>query len=263
MKKLNISGQKIFITARILLGLLFFKYFIDLTLDSKHVFFSFSSPHHNLIALLFGVIGSTLAVLFIAGFKRRLVALGMCVLLTVFIYFSQFSSNVSLGYLSYLLLVLCFVPEGEQWKHNPDWKFPRDLMWLLWIITAISYFESGIDKLRNPYWSEGGAVVQLMKYTIAAKDNWITRFILDKEIIARFMNWFTIGIDLAFGLCFFFLPLRLIVWALMVFLHIGVLFTMQIYHISYGMIIFHLFLLVDLEFVLTPKWLKKCTSSIS
>ena len=263
MNKLNITGQKIFVIARFLLGILFFKYFIDLVLDSKHVFFSFSSTYQNLIALAFGVVGSTLAALLAVGFKRRLVSLFLCLLLTVFIYFSQFSSNVSLGYLSYLLLILCFVPEGERWNANPDWHFPRDLMWLLWIITAISYFESGVDKLRNPYWSEGGAVAQLLKYTIAAKDNWLTRFILEQEILTRFMNWFTIGIDLAFGLFFLFLPLRLIVWALMVFLHIGVLLTMQIYHISYGMIIFHLFLLVDLEFVLTPKWLKKCTLSTS
>jgi hypothetical protein len=259
MININYSEQKLFIVSRFLLGILFFKYFIDLIFDHNYVYFSFISEYNNDIAMAFGAVGSALSFLFAFGFRRRLVGALLSLTLVTFIFFSQFSGNVSLGYLSYLLLILTFVPEGESWNNNPNWKFPRDLMWVLWIITGISYFESGIDKLRNPYWIEGGAIVQLLKYTIAAKDNFITRFILDHEFIASFMNWFTIGIDIAFGLLFFFLPFRLILWVLMVFLHIGILFTMQLYHISYGMIIFHLFLLVDRDFVIPHWWRKKAS----
>ena len=248
-----LTEQRIFIIARILLSVLFFKYFFDLILDRDFVFFSFTWAHTSTLAMAIGITGSVLSLLLGLGILRRWASGLLCLLLLSFIYFSQFSGNVSLGYLSFLLLVMVFVPAGESWNSARDWKFPQDLMWVLWIVTGISYLESGIDKLRNPYWSEGIAINQLLNFTIAANDNFLTDFIKKHAILGQIINWYTIAVDLAFGLFFVFSKARWVLWMMMVALHIGVLLTMQIYYISFGMLIFHFFLVVDKEFIFSKK----------
>lgn len=248
-----LTEQRVFITARLLLGILFFKYFFDLILDRNFVFFSLTWANTSYLAVAIGVTGSVLALMLGLGFCRRWAAGLLCLLLLIFIYISQFSGNVSLGYLSFLLLVLVFVPTGETWNSVNSWKFPRDLMWVLWVVTGISYLESGIDKLRNPYWSKGIAINQLLNYTIAASDNFLTDFIKKHLILGQIINWYTVTIDLLFGLFFLIARARWILWLLMVALHIGVLLTMEIYYISFGMLVFHLFLVVDQEFIFPKK----------
>lgn len=247
----QILSARLFITARISLGILLAVYWIQLIQDRDAVFFIVPFKSEAMAAAIIGGFGALLAMLLAAGVFRRLASFLSSILLVGFVWISPFVANVSIGYLTFLLLLLAFVPQGESWREAnlkaSNWKFPDHLFWALWIVIALSYTESGIDKILHPTWRSGEAITQLFNYSLAVKKNVFTDFIANHSFVAQWLTWGTMGLETIFALSLVLKKTRLILWVAMVALHLSIMSTMAIYYISFGMLILHVFLISRID----------------
>lgn len=256
----KISSVRIFIIGRFSLGLLLCVYWFQLFQDRNVVFFTFSATSQPTVAGSIGALGLAMGALIAVGVCRRALCFLSAILMVMFIWFSPFVANVSIGYLTFLLLVLSFVPEGERWfpslnierdlnGNEIEWEMPEYLFWVIWIVGAVSYTESGIDKILHPVWRSGDAVNQLFNYSLAVKENFISDYIAEQPIVAKLMTWGVIALETVFVISLFFKRVRWMFWLAMVILHLSIMSMMAIYYISFGMLVFHAFMISRLDLV--------------
>jgi len=153
-------------------------------------------------------------------------------------------SNPSIPYIGLLLLLMVIIPKGEplSLKGKPkDWEMPLLIPVTAWILMAIGYSFSGIDKLFSPSWQDGSAMTHLLNNPLA-RDNFIRNIMLMlPEWSLKLMTWGVVIAEISF------LPLclcrkgRFIAWSIMVFMHLGIMMVVSFADLSIGMLMIHLF----------------------
>lgn len=160
-------------------------------------------------------------------------------------------SNPGIPFIGWLLLCCAAIPKGEPLslfsKVNTDWELPTIIWYGAWIIMALGYTLSGIDKFSSPSWRDGSAMVHLLNNPLAR--DWGLR-----EFLLSCPNWllhlFTWGILL---LEILFLPLVAIkytrkwTWLMMIAMHLGILLVVDFADLTCGMLMIH-------WFTFDPEW---------
>jgi predicted DCC family thiol-disulfide oxidoreductase YuxK len=153
-------------------------------------------------------------------------------------------SNPSIPYIGLLLLLLAIIPKGEPLafkERSKDWQMPLMIPIVAWILMAVGYTFSGIDKLFSPSWQDGTAMLHLLENPLA-RDNFLRDIMLILPLwLLKLMTWGVIIAEITF------LPLclcargRLIAWSIMVLMHIGIMMVVSFADLSIGMLMIHLF----------------------
>lgn len=120
-----------------------------------------------------------------------------------------------------------------------------------WVVAAIAYLHAGIFKLKTPMWIDGSAIHGFLTsnhlvYSWLARPQgefWLT--------LAKGLTWFTLLAEVAPFFLLFVPRGRFVAWVLMTMLHLGVLATMNLFQVSFGMLIFQFFLW-------DPRWSARC-----
>jgi hypothetical protein len=188
--------------------------------------------------------------LFAAGIRRR--ALGLVLwyawaCLMERLYFLPIPSD---GYVGWLLLASCLIPAGESWRRDAAagrFEVPREIVLGAWLVLAVSYTASGIDKLASPSWTAGDAVAIVLRGPIAgAWGAWLVEHVPPGWF--QLATWGALALECGYiGLCLW--PAgRRFAWTGAVAMHAGVLALLQIESVAIAMLIFH-------GFVFDPRWL--------
>lgn len=184
------------------------------------------------------------------GFLRRVAALWVWFGLTSYATYNVFLSAPQTGYVGWLLLMLACIPSGEGGgfhRRAEYWSIPRWTVTLTWILVALTYTASGIDKLRSPEWQDGSAL-SLIYASPLARENLLVRFLESAPALVLGLTTFlSLCAEALNGLLLPFRLGRLVAWASMTALHLGCLATLSITSVSLGMLCMQLFLLLGVQ----------------
>jgi predicted DCC family thiol-disulfide oxidoreductase YuxK len=153
-------------------------------------------------------------------------------------------SNPSIPYIGLLLLLIAIIPKGEplSFKERPrDWQMPIMVPIVAWVLMAVGYTFSGIDKLFSPSWQDGSAMLHLLENPLA-RDNFLRDLMLYlPQWVLKLMTWGVLIAEITF------LPLclcrrgRFIAWSIMVLMHIGIMMVVSFADLSIGLLMLHIF----------------------
>lgn len=214
------------------------------------IFWISDSPTTVTIVLLVLMLCSAL---FTVGYGRRVCAVIIWFGLACLFNRNVLTSNPSLPYVGLILILSVMVPVGEplsfRGKENFDWRFPRALFWVAWILLAVGYTFSGVVKLQSPSWVNGDAMRMLLENPLA-RPGWIRDlFLVMPPFVLKLMTWSVLALEIVFLPLSAFSKGRAWAWTLMLGMHVGIVLMIDFADLSLGMIMIHLF-------TFDPAWLK-------
>lgn len=194
-----------------------------------------------------------LALLFLLGIQRRLVALLLWYGWVCLFDRNNLISNPGIPFVSWILLCCAVIPAGEPLalfsRRNDSWEFPKLLFIGAWAIMAVSYTISGIDKLQAPSWANGSAVYHLLENPLAR--DWDLRlfFLSLPAGVLKTMTWAILTLEVIFLPLAIFRQTRFAAWLLMIGMHLGILLLVDFADLTVGMLMIH-------WFTFDARWLK-------
>lgn len=178
------------------------------------------------------------------GFYRRISSLILWYGWACLFHQNNLILNPGLPMVGWLLLALAIIPKGEGWgieKGNTNWYMPPILYWGAWIIAGVAYTISGIDKAMAPSWQDGSAITHLLNNPLA-RDYYIRDFLLSTpEFFRQILTWFTLALEIFFGLLVIFSRTRMLAWFMIMAMHIGILMVVDFPDLTLGVMMLHLF----------------------
>lgn len=187
------------------------------------------------------------ALLFAAGIARRSAALLLWFGWACLFNRNNLISNPSIPYVGLLLLFCALLPAGESGK-NARWEFPIWIWRAAWALLVIGYAFSGWAKLHSPSWIDGSALGHVLDNPLARPGLARDMMLSLPDFALPALTWGTLALEL---LC---LPMSLhrvtrpLAWLAMTALHAGIVACVDFADLSFGMLMFHLFLF-------DPDWL--------
>lgn len=164
-------------------------------------------------------------------------------------------ANPGIPYVGWLLLVCAVVPRGEPLSFGgtrEGWHLPRVLYIGAWLLMAVGYTISGIDKWMAPSWRDGTAIVHLLENPLA-RDTWLREWMLSWPLgLHRAMTWSILAMEMLFLPLALFARTRIIAWGGMMLMHLGILCIVDFADLTIGMLMIHVFTLEE-------RWLKPNT----
>lgn len=187
------------------------------------------------------------AVLFAIGLYRRAAALVLAFGSACLYNRNNLIDNPSIAFIGALLLLCACVPPGEalSFARRGDrerWFFPAWAFRAAWILMAVGYSFSGLDKLLTcPSWRDGSALTHVLELPLARPGALRDLFLASPDLARRSATWLAVGLEAAF------LPLclhprtRRLAWLAAVGMHLGVLVLISFAELTVGMLLVHAF----------------------
>ncbi|MFN0031087.1 MAG: HTTM domain-containing protein [Flavobacteriales bacterium] len=212
---------------------------------------TFDTPFQTQV---FVIAMAMLSALLAIGIGRRWVALLLWLGWVMLFNRNNFISNPSMPFVGWLLLVMAVVPHGESFallpKKKADWQMPRILLYGAWIIMALSYTISGIDKLNAPSWCDGSGMRHLLENPLARNSDLRTMLLNAPEVVLQIFSYIVLAIEITFLPLCLFAKGRKWAWTLMVALHLSILVVVDFADLTIGMMMIHVF-------TYDPSWFRK------
>lgn len=159
---------------------------------------------------------------------------------------NNYTTNPSLPFIGWLLLLLSVIPNGEYLslkpRSKPNWEMPKIIIEASWYCLGLSYLISGIDKLKNSIsWQDGSALKMILE-TLPARQNDLTETLLHQTSLLSFLTWMFLISEILFFPMILFKKLRKWPWLLMTLNQMGIMFVFNMPSLTLGMLLFHIFL---------------------
>ncbi len=220
----------------------------EASLNLTHGFFPnilnhFDDPWMIKCFLLLAVL---LAILFTMGIKRQWAGIFLWYVWVCLFDRNNLISNPGIPFVGWLLLCSAFIPPGEPWSWNKkarkeNWEFPKILFVGAWIIMALSYTLSGLDKMMAPSWQDGTAIFHLLENPLA-RDWWFREALLLLPMpVLKLMAWGILALEILFLPLAIFGKTRKWVWLTMILMHLGILLVIDFADLTLGMLMIHWF----------------------
>ncbi len=197
-----------------------------------------------LAVTLFVVCMAVLSFFVMIGFNRRVASLLLWYGWACLFHQNNLILNPGLPMVGWLLLALALIPNGEGWgvgKEDKEWAMPAVLFWGAWIIVGVAYTISGIDKAMAPSWQDGTAITHLLNNPLA-RDYFLRDFFLwMPEAFRQALTWFTLALEIGFGVLALFSKTRKWAWCMIMIMHLGILLIVDFPDLTLGVIMLHLF----------------------
>src|SRR5687768_3779180 len=202
-------------------------------------------------------VAAAAALAFAAGWRDRLMAFWMWLVLASLFVRNPLIANPSLPYVGFMLLAHLFVPAAPygsvkaRGRTDPDagWALPRSVFLAAWVVLALSYTYSGYTKLLSPSWVAGDNISFVLQNPLARA--WLLRdfFLWLPPIFLTLLTWTVLYVELLFAPIALWSRARPWVWAIMLLIQFGFLFLLNFADLTIGMLLFHLF-------TFNPDWIK-------
>ena len=193
------------------------------------------------------------SLLFTIGYRRQIVSAFLWYGWVCLFDRNNLISNPGIPFVGWILLCCIFIPSGEPLSlftpKKTNWEFPKIIFSGAWVIMALSYTISGIDKLNSPSWRDGTAIIHLLNNPLAR--NLPTRdfFLSLPPAILHFLTWSILFIEIAFAPLSIWVKSRKWIWLAMIFMHLGILLIVDFADLTLGMLMIH-------WFTFDARWLK-------
>ena len=202
---------------------------------------------------LVALVGLSLA--FAVGFQRRLAALLLWYGAACVFNRNNLILNPSLPYVGALLLFAAVIPSGEPGSVDrrvaakpPEWFMPAGVIAGAWVLLALGYTFSGLDKLiHSPSWRDGSALTHVANLPLARPGPARDLLLGLPDSLRALLTWGSLGLEVLF------LPLcawrrtRGLAWTAMVGMHLGILAVIDFADLTWGMLMVH-------AFTVDPRW---------
>jgi len=220
----------------------------DPTLNFTHGLFPnvlvyFNSPLQIELFIMF-MMG--LSLLILTGFYRRTASVLLWIGWASLFHQNNLISNPSIAMVGWLLLALVLIPINEPLsqgsKSEKEWSMPYIIFWGAWIVSAIAYTLSGVDKLMSPSWQDGTAIIHLLNNPLS-REWMLTDFLRTlPESILHLFSWFALLLEISFGFLALFSKTRIFAWFMVLAMHISILFVVDFADLTLGVLMLHLFI---------------------
>lgn len=157
-------------------------------------------------------------------------------------------SNPSLPYIGLLLLFCALLPPLKRWK------FPPILFHVAWLLLAVGYTFSGVVKCFSPSWLDGTAMLHVVNNPLARPGIFRDAFLALPLWAIKLSTWGSLALEVSFVLLCLHRKTRLWAWLITSGMHLGILLLIDFADLSFGMLMFHLF-------VFDPRWLPARTKT--
>ena len=199
------------------------------------------------------VLGACLSVLFAIGLWDRVAAVMLWYLGTCLVDRNPLIMNPALPYLGWLLLAHALLPRTAYGSFSRDhddgrWRMPSDLYTVGWILMAVGYTYSGLNKLGSPSWLDGSALARILASPLARPGLLRDALIHMPAGFLRFASWGALALEIGFA------PLSLVrrarpwIWSGMCAVHLALFGLVAFPDLTAGMLMLHLF-------TLDPSWI--------
>ncbi len=152
----------------------------------------------------------------------------------------------ALPFIGWQLLSYSFIPTGEPFtlpisNQKKDWEIPQGYIRIAWLTLGLAYSISGFYKFVSPSWFDGSAIKQIMNW-VWARD-WLYVDLLQSlpDWCLNYLTWFTLASELLFLPLIFFPAGRVIAWLCMTIIQINLIFIVDLFDLTFGVLLFHLF----------------------
>ncbi|MFN5182279.1 MAG: DCC1-like thiol-disulfide oxidoreductase family protein [Bacteroidota bacterium] len=186
-----------------------------------------------------------LSVMFTFGIQRRLISILIWYGWVCLFDRNNLISNPGIPFVGWILLCCAIVPKGEPFAlftaKNENWEFPKIIFYGAWVIMALSYSISGIDKLCSPSWTDGSVIIHLLNNPLARALPTREYLLLLPESILNFMTWLILFLEIAFAPLVIWNRTRVWAWLSMIIMHLGILVMVDFADLTFGMLMIHFF----------------------
>ncbi len=121
------------------------------------------------------------------------------------------------------------------------WAMPAMAVGVVWALLACGYTFSGIDKLSSPSWVDGQAIPLLLDNPLARPGFIRDSLLLFPDWVLHSMTWGSMEAEILFLPLYFFQAGRMVAWASMLAMHLGIMVLISFADLSMGMIMIHIF----------------------
>ncbi len=184
----------------------------------------------------------TLSFLFMLGIGWRICAVALWYGWACLFNRNNLISNPSLAYIGLLLLFCALLPPIKRWK------FPPVMFGIAWMLLALGYTFSGVVKCSSPSWLDGTAMLHVVNNPLARPGLFRDAFLSLPLWVIKLSTWGSLALEVSFVLLCLHRRTRLWVWLATSGMHLGILLLIDFADLSFGMLMFHLFLF-------DPRWL--------
>jgi hypothetical protein len=261
---------------RALLGLSLFVYFLRLLpwgmelFSNQGALANFQEKHGsayfpNILALWNSpsavmallALGAFLGILLTIGLKDRIAAIGLWYLWACLLDRNPFILNPQFPYIGWLLLAHACLPGAPygSWEarsrpgQGKAWEFPGPIQEAAWWVVGLTYSYSGFYKLLTPAWKDGSALFWILQNPLS-RENLFCRLMLELPSPCLMgLTWMAAWLEFLYWPLALFRRTRPWIWTAMVMVHLALIFLMDFFWISWGMILVQLFLF-------DPAWIK-------
>lgn len=163
---------------------------------------------------------------------------------------NPFVRNPGMPYVGWMLLAIAVITWWNKRESKRSWHMPAPIFWWAWFFLALGYTLSGLHKLGSPSWQEGLALSYLFENPLSRPGLISSLLQQSPDIVMKLNTWGALALEtLAF-------PLMLVgflrpwVWLALIFMHVGIMLTVDFVDLTMGMLLIHLF-------VFDERWLKR------
>lgn len=158
-------------------------------------------------------------------------------------------SNPGMPFVGWMLLAHALMPRAPYGslarRGDPDpgtgWEKPPLLHAGAWVLMALGYTYSGWTKLASPSWIDGSAIAFVLDSPLARPGVLHALLLALPAGVLRAITWTVLGLELGFAPLALLRPLRPLLWAALLGLHIGLIALVDFADLSVGMVLLHLF----------------------
>ncbi len=205
------------------------------------------------------------ASLFLAvGFYDRLAAIALWYILACLFGRNPLIANPGLPYVGLLLLAHACLPRAPygsferrgQIDPGSEWRMPREIYWVVWVLMALGYSYSGYTKLISPSWVDGTAMERVLNNPLARPGMMRDALLALPATFLYAATWGALALELLFAPLALVRRLRPYLWGAMLALHLGLIVLIDFADLSLGMVMLHLF-------TFDPEWIKPLRAKAS
>jgi uncharacterized membrane protein YphA (DoxX/SURF4 family) len=200
-----------------------------------------------LIAVL--VVFMLAAICVVLGFFTRLAAAILFVTFFAFERRNPLIWNSGDFVIHHIAFFLALAPSGaslsvDRWRLARDrfWSFPARAPWalrLMQVQLSVIYIASVWAKVRGETWNDGTAVSYALRIEDLERFP-LPSFVVDTELIANFLTYGTLAIELGVAILIWVKPWRRYVIPIGILLHLFIDYALEVGFFSYAMVILYL-----------------------
>lgn len=188
------------------------------------------------------------AVAVVVGYRTRLAALVMFVVLVSFSRRDPWVYNSGDAMLRILAFYLLLMPAGQAYsldarRRHGDWRFvARRAPWPLWLVrvqVAVIYIATALAKMRGSTWAEGTAVGTALRIEDLQRFP-VPAFVTESLVIVNLLTFLTLAFEMVAGVLIWPRATRRYVIVAGIALHLGIEYALQVGPFSWAILVAYL-----------------------